>query len=65
MLRLFMISIVLFVTLMASAQVDLQSENSAGLLPHERKNLKASIKELLDKFRFGIPSGWFRLEGLL
>ena len=26
-----------------SAQVDLQSENSAGLLPHERKNLKASI----------------------
>ena len=26
-----------------SAQVDLQSENSAGLLPHERKNLKGSI----------------------
>ena len=26
-----------------SAQVDLQTENSAGLLPHERKNLQSSI----------------------
>ena len=26
-----------------SAQVDLQAAHSAGLLPHERKNLKASI----------------------